>query len=678
MNIKIRLTRKPLSTILWLVLVTAMTVLLCAGAGLWYSSEQTASIIDDLHSTIAYRTDLPYTIISIENGQMWSFEIRNTSVTDQQLLAELDCVEAVYENTLTGGYSPSFRPLVRGVDVNSIDEGYDQVIFIATVTEIEAGWVDGPYDLSAVKLGGIEYTSSQNVKVEIEEYLSVNEELCRIGTEWQNDTGYVNLTYLREQDTQFLEVGGRYLFSGEYYRDNFNPNAVPRYTTYDDGMIDGDQLRAVSETTYQPTVGEEESIPRITTAKVGDPYIARIDGTIEEFLADPAHADWLRILEVQDIAQHSVPILGTDSVESMYLFMDSKARIYEGRAITQEEYDSGARVCVISTTLAQNSGISVGDTIPISQFWCTDEGIAFNSSNVSTDTTPEDGRLNNPTIGNVSTETELMTREEEFTVVGTYLLSSEWSDNSYDFTPNTVFIPKKAQLAGGFGGFSHGGTVTYTTEDGEEMTAMRLSPDASWGVYHAVKLKNGTAEEFQKALVGTGLEGQYIIKDQGYGSILDSIRAVSSSSRQLFALVCLGWLLLLCLYTLLYQGQQRKTLGIMRSLGASSKAAQHYLLGSGMAVAATGVAVGALVSLGLLSKIQELLYDAATVTVTLSSYSPTGPSEQSFRELLTQTQLPASAILALAGAQISLFLLFLYIQSRTLSRRTPRQLLGKT
>ena len=49
MDTKIRLTRKPFSTALWLVLVTAMTVLLCVGAGLWYSSERPADAIDGLH-----------------------------------------------------------------------------------------------------------------------------------------------------------------------------------------------------------------------------------------------------------------------------------------------------------------------------------------------------------------------------------------------------------------------------------------------------------------------------------------------------------------------------------------------------------------------------------------------------------------------------------------------------
>ena len=128
MDTKIRLTRKPFSTILWLVLVTAMTVLLCAGAGMWYSSERTAGIIDGLHSTTAYRTDIHYTVTDTEDGRIVSYIPRRTSITDQMLLAELDCVEAVYENTLTGGYSPRFEPVSASINRDTNNQGYDELV----------------------------------------------------------------------------------------------------------------------------------------------------------------------------------------------------------------------------------------------------------------------------------------------------------------------------------------------------------------------------------------------------------------------------------------------------------------------------------------------------------------------------------------------------------------------
>ena len=674
MDTKIRLTRKPFSTALWLVLVTAMTVLLCVGAGLWYSSERTADAIDGLHYTVAYRTDIHFTVTERENGITKHFVPRNTSLTDQQFLAELDCVEAVYENTLTGGYSPGFTPLGAVLNRDHNNQPYDKVVFIATVTDIYTEkYPNIRYDLSKVGLGETSEVYEQHCTVKIEEYLSANQDVCRIGTEWENDIGELYLTFLKEEDAGFMEVGGRYVIVGRRYELSIGSLNPPRYFTDDDSIVNGNHLRNVS--VQFSDIDEKTNIWKVSTATVGVPHVTRIHGTAEEFLADPDNAEWVKLLGIQDMAQHSVPILGTDSLESMYIFANSRARITEGRSITQEEYDTGARVCVLSTALAEKSGICVGDIIPISQFWCV---TGSETDNWSTSTTPQDGMLNNPTIGNVSTETKLMTRDEEFIVIGLYQLSNEWSESSYDVTPNTVFIPKAAQLPGGFGCFSHSDSVTWLDENGEEKTATQSSPDASWGVYHGVKLKNGTAEDFQKALVGTSLEGQYIVTDQGYGSILGSIRAVSESSRQLFALVCVGWLLLLCLYLMLYQGFQRRNLGIMRSLGASPRVAGRYLLGSGMAVAALGIGIGSLVSLGLLSKVQNLLYEAATYTVTLSSYSPSGPTERSFRDLLAQSQLPPAAILLLAAAQLTLFALTMYIQARSLSRRTPGQLLGKT
>ena len=61
-------------------------------------------------------------------------------------------------------------------------------------------------------------------------------------------------------------------------------------------------------------------------------------------------------------------VLGTECLDSMYQFNQKQARIVAGREFTDEEYESGSRVCVISEALAGNSGLSLGDTITMSQF----------------------------------------------------------------------------------------------------------------------------------------------------------------------------------------------------------------------------------------------------------------------------------------------------------------------
>ena len=675
MNIRFRLMRKPFTTILWGLLVTVMTVLLCIGGALWYSSESAAEIIDGFHSTVAYRTDRAYQVTDKVNGVSYRFENKTMSAEDQALLENLDCVEGVYSHTLTGGYSPAFAALCGNYGYMT-DESYDNVVVVATITKIEHPDPDETWtqtlDLSRMDLG-IVTTASVYVYLHVEEYYVANEDYIGIGTPRETWDLYMVASFLRQEDLSYLEEGQRYLISGRYDARNFSE---PMIDIFYHLLPEGNSLRGHSTIHYAPVFGEEEQsdIRVVESMDEEDLCMARLDGTVEEFLEDPANEEWKRIIETNRLAQSCVPILGTDNLESMYLFTNSQASILEGRFFSQEEYDSGAKVCILSSTLAEASGIQVGDTIPISQFWCVDESKGM--TDYSTDLSATDGKLNNPTVGHVGADTEFITRDETFTVVGIYRQRNEWNIGSYDLTPNTVFIPKKAQIPGGFGGFTRVEDVRYINEAGEEIDTTRAVQGATWGVYLSVKLKNGMADDFREAIAGTKLEGQFIITDQGYSSILDSIRSVSQSARSLFAMVAAGWVLLVVLYILLYQGSQRRNLGIMRSLGATPRETGRYLWGSGMTVAAMGVTFGTAVSAGVMGFVQQLLYDAATTTVTLSKYSAAGPTEQSFRDLLAQSQLPVWVLLLLGAVQLLFFAVTMYFQAKRLANQEPRKLLG--
>ena len=61
-----------------------------------------------------------------------------------------------------------------------------------------------------------------------------------------------------------------------------------------------------------------------------------------------------------------VPVLAVDSVEGMLEFASGRTQITQGRSISQEEYRDGAAVCLISETLARESGLDVA-TEPVSK-----------------------------------------------------------------------------------------------------------------------------------------------------------------------------------------------------------------------------------------------------------------------------------------------------------------------
>ena len=107
-----RLTRKPLTTLLWLLFVTLMTGFLSAAAALWYSTAQLAETLDRSHTAIAVRTDPGVSAIRGRKGVVWEVNARAFDTTDAEALAALDGVKAVRSHTVTGASSPSFYPIV--------------------------------------------------------------------------------------------------------------------------------------------------------------------------------------------------------------------------------------------------------------------------------------------------------------------------------------------------------------------------------------------------------------------------------------------------------------------------------------------------------------------------------------------------------------------------------------
>ena len=88
--------------------------------------------------------------------------------------------------------------------------------------------------------------------------------------------------------------------------------------------------------------------------------------TAEEMIT--SSPTWQKAMESIRVSSHSVPVLAVDSVEGMLEFASGRTQITQGRSISQEEYRDGAAVCLISETLARESGLDVGDTLPLSLY----------------------------------------------------------------------------------------------------------------------------------------------------------------------------------------------------------------------------------------------------------------------------------------------------------------------
>lgn len=682
MNTKLRLTRKPMTTALWAFLAVAMSVFLCIGAALWFSTANLAAVLDEHHAAVAYRKDrgVQQNDDPSEPGISYQLESRRLSEEQVARLAAMDSVKGVHFHSLSGGYSPSFEPVLgvtRGTK-NAFDwyhlstESYREVMIVGTVERIHWMKEDGPQDLWPMMEGEMNYAHAQYL-VNVERIVLAHE-TYQIEQDFADNHQFnVFVGYYGEEAKNYVQPGQRYVFYGDFDPDSneFHTEGGPGDPVYRVKLMCGScflQDGILRTPDHSWNIEGEKMVQAV----------ARLDGTLEEFLADPANALWVRQMEDWNTRQHSVPVLGTPALDTFYLFMKHQAELVEGRMFTESEYDSGSRVCILSDSLAERSGLTVGDTIKLSQFSCIDE-------NDSTFVDDLDGKLNNPTVGSPIIMPEFVTADEEFTIVGLYHLLDEWKQESYSITPNTVFIPKKAQIADVFGGpdcLREVTSVIEWEEDGEtkhkEVTQQEFVENGSFGIYLSIELHNGKMEEFLLEISqDPELQGQFHTVDMGLEKAFQSIEAMDSAADKLLLTVAAGWLLLLALYVVLYQGSQRKNLGIMRSLGASPAVARKYLFGSGMTLAAWGVAVGGCVSLAVLEIIQSKLAEGTLALVDRSAFSAgMGLTEEAVLEMVQMSRLSPAMLLGLCGVQLAVIALVLWLHAARLSRRKPRILLG--
>ena len=658
MDIKIRLTRKPMTTALWVLLTAAMALLLSMGAAMMYSSGSLTGILDGYHTSIAVRTDRWHSEEEkvLDNGVVFYntvFEDKAFDEEDAAYFESLDCVEEVYFHTMSAAYCPQFVPAVSSGRLDGFDEAYNQVLLVGEVT----------------RLYGIEdlYTDDEGFylygELHIEQILSQNTGCTRRNEESDE---YLNFGFsLEDGQEDYFRVGQRYVILGEY-----DPLSY--------GIIAQDQSFEVdishpwiSSHKFTKLVGDTIMyVDDYVNTIFGEPAVKPIGGTVEEFLADPENGAFAELLDRLDRQNHSLVVMGTENLEAVYSFTSNSSNIVEGRSFTREEYASGARVCVLSETVANASGIAVGDVITLEQYLCEE-------NNISVEAEPWDGKQNNPDIGRLNIRTEYGPAEE-FAVVGVYRQRDEWGDSSYAFTPNTVFIPQAAQIDGAYGGPSWEEVFAiWVDEEGKTQTASDLMCHGTFGIFFSMKLKNGMVKEFEELMeADPRFAGEFLTIDQGFGEVMEKLEAVNASTGKLTALSAAGWVLLLALFVLLYQGSQRKNLGIMRALGASPRIARNYLWGSGTAVAAIGITVGTAVGAAVMGRVQSwLLADA--IAVMPSKYSSGALSDEAVRVMVRESQLPIWLLLLLALGQVAVFALVLWLHAGQTARKSPRSLLSK-
>lgn len=357
-------------------------------------------------------------------------------------------------------------------------------------------------------------------------------------------------------------------------------------------------------------------------ADVDEPYavptIARLEGSAEEFLTSDAGTLWQEALTGLNISNHSFAVIGTEHLNAVACFANQSAWISQGRGFTDEETRDGARVCIISEHLAERNGLAVGDTIPV-------QYLRYDRNNPYQNFLSDGYGITNPGGYFYSAEAGFAGEAEEYTIVGLYGKDYLWPNAAgtlYGITPNTIFVPKASVT----------GDMDY----------------AAQGLFYSAVLKNGSQADFEALMLRQGENGLFIVDDQGYAEVRDSLHDYQAVAKQALSLGIIVYAVIMLLYLFLFPGMQGKALATMGSLGASRKEKLRHMTLSTLGILVPGAALGLAFGCLLWQQVVEQLMRSARVVLTL--------------------ELDVGSLILISCAQLALSALLAFLVSLPLTR----------
>ena len=234
------------------------------------------------------------------------------------------------------------------------------------------------------------------------------------------------------------------------------------------------------------------------------PFYAEYTGDWEDFLNTEDGAVWRdTIIPWTKLNQDSAAVVLTDDLNSVYNFNAGVASIMDGRAFTQEEYENGGSVCLVSSGFAMYNGLSVGDTVSLDYYHTrVVEGYLYVDGILSSDT---DSVFQRETL----CPEDRIGVEKEYTIVGIYS-APEFSPGQYNFSADTIFVPKAS---------------VENAEAYEE-------PDVAY--LNSIILKNGTEDEFEAYMQEHDMGESFVYTNMSFDAVLPALEAMEANALRLF------------------------------------------------------------------------------------------------------------------------------------------------
>ena len=394
--------------------------------------------------------------------------------------AQSENVKSIDNRTLVLGYCENLTPAYDN-DMHrfkSLSESDDSLIhgavFYNATYPNDMGMYESEITISETREEIIDditgYVTYNQAKLLTSLYKSSYQEISFISYEYiiLSRNGY---------DISTLQVGDRFLFWGKFFKDTIRWGAYlssRRIGTYSKNFFSYGAPIYYDNLNVYPDYPNYPCLVKLPAGLTAEEYLATEEG--KEKFGD--------VIEMFEKNIHSVPVVLTDSLMSMFNFSAGITPIKEGRAFNDEEYASGAQVCVISTALAKANDLKVGDRLEF-QFYNRGKLYA-EDTRLATDT-----EFYAPYFNGITPITDTM----EYEIVG-ICKNDKFLFGEHDFTPNTVFIP----------------SASMTDE------AVRENLNADWEPMStkltSVIIENGKLYEFREEMESLGYGDCFLYSDE--------------------------------------------------------------------------------------------------------------------------------------------------------------------
>lgn len=619
-----QLFRNPVKTLLYFLLLALACMLLCVSVGMLVSAVASAAEVDAAFTTIAVpnitripagpETDQP----AMDNLNSIPLATDATVAQVLEIAEKSRNVRQLEVRRRLRGVNPDISPYWVPAEKVYIDGEYVEYMrqeinhaMNLFVLEVTCELASETTSFSPVLNAEVKYYSAD---FKIDNVLSGQTDIHKL-----EPRARLHMEDLYEAGSggkQPFEVGGRYIVWAQIV-----PNALelPPKTVLYRLWKSITPSRMNNQSQFTVVDGVKYTWVEVIEG-VGFLPVAELKGSVDEFLHSQEGAVWRDIIEANT---HSFEVMTTGALESILFFNQSTANIVDGRGFTDDEYDQGDKVCVISTHFAQLNRLQVGDKI--------DMKLNFTYEKMQ-------NMGGNEYFWMIETfyPTNGYTEQHEFEVVGIYSTPEDEKGPFY-IQPNTVIVPDKS------------------IESKEGYPFVGDSPmDDNMYVYTpqtiSIILNNGGLKGFKAELEEHGLEDTMLYFDQGYSRVSGTVSAFTKNAWILFAISAAAWAAVAMLFVYFYIIRQKKETGVMLSLGTGQAQSFRYILSCVIVISLAASIIGSAVGYTFYEQAVDASYELALKGDDKNSEYSGGGATGSYHAKIDVIKKPETVFMA-AGVQ---------------------------